>query len=411
MPKIARELTAVEVRNIAAPGLHAAGGVAGLYLQVAPPARSWILRVKIGSRRRDVGLGGFPTVTLAQAREKARAARERVAQGHDPVDDKKAARSALVASQAAAKTFKECALAYIDSHAPSWRNAKHAQQWSNSLATYAYPVLGSMLVRDIEKEHVLHVLTPIWRTKTETASRLRGRIELVLSYAMQAGFRPESLNPARWKGGLDALLPARSKVATTQHHAALDVDHVGRFMQQLRDAEGIGARALEFAVLTAARSGEVRGATWAEIDLSAKVWTIPADRMKAGREHRVPLSASVVALLKSLPRDSSQPLVFTGPMGRKLSDMTLTAVLRRMGLQVTAHGFRSTFRDWAGERTNHPREVIEHALAHQLRDKAEAAYARGTLFDRRRRLMDDWGKFCDAPAASSATVFTLKAGR
>lgn len=409
MPKLAKELSALEVNRLNTAGLHAVGGVTGLYLQVDPPARSWILRIKIGNKRRDIGLGGYPSVTLAKSREKAREAREQVALGIDPIEARGAALRALKAAQSAAKTFRQCTAAYIEAHESGWRNAKHAQQWLNTLKTYAFPVLGDMLVKDIEKQQVLDVLTPIWTTKTETASRLRGRIESVLSYAIQAGYRPEGLNPARWKGGLDNLLSAPSKVSTIEHHPALPIDDIGAFMLRLRQADGMGARALEMAILTATRSGEVRGARWSEMDLDAKVWTIPASRMKAGREHRVALSSDAVALLKKLDRVEDNDTVFVAPRGGVLSDMTLTAVLRRMDLtDITVHGFRSTFRDWAGERTSHPREVIEHAMAHQLKDKAEAAYARGDLFDKRRRLMDDWAKFCAVPIVKGSTVVAMK---
>jgi Arm DNA-binding domain len=276
MPKLAKEKGALEVSKLTAPGLHFVGGVAGLGLQVTPGgARAWTLRVSIAGRRRDMGLGAYPAVTLAMARDKAREARELIRRGVDPIERQREAQSALRAAVASALTFKETAKAYMVAHETGWKNLKHAQQWRNTLETYAYPVMGDLLVRDVQKEHVLAVLRPIWTEKNETASRLRGRIELVLSYAMQAGYRPEGLNPARWKGGLDKLLAAPSKVAKAEHHPALPVAQAGEFMQRLRAAEGIGARALEFAILTAARSGEVRGATWAEIDLHSQVWTVP----------------------------------------------------------------------------------------------------------------------------------------
>ena len=280
--------------------------------------------------------------------------RELIRQGIDPIERQRAAQSALRAAVASALTFRRCAESYMQVHEAGWKNAKHAQQWRNTLDQYAYPVIGDLLVRDIEKSHVLQILRPIWISKTETASRLRGRIELVLSYAMQAGYRPDGLNPARWRGGLDKLLPAPSKVAKAGHHPAVPVGEVGEFMEQLRAADGMGARALEFVLLTAARSGEVRGALWPEFDLREKVWTIPAERMKAGREHRVPLSDAALALLTALPRDAGNELVFPGPKGGALSDMTLTAVMRRMGMAAVPHGLRSTFRDWAAERTKLP---------------------------------------------------------
>ncbi|MBT9521918.1 MAG: integrase arm-type DNA-binding domain-containing protein [Dechloromonas sp.] len=406
MARKAKELSALEVNRLTAPGLHFVGGVAGLSLQVsASGARSWILRATVGTRRRDIGLGGFPDVTLAGAREAARAARNKIKEGIDPVDESKAKRSALVASQAAAITFGEAAAKFIAAHEAGWKNAKHAAQWTSTLETYAFPTIGKIRVSDVETAHVITILEKIWTTKTETASRLRGRIESVLDWATVRGYR-KGENPARWKGHLDMLLPARAKVQKVEHHAALDYREAGAFMAELAKVEGMGARALEFAILTVARSGEVRGATWAEIDEKAGIWTIPAGRMKAEKEHRIPLASTALALLAKLPRIAGTDLIFPNSNEKPsaLSDMTLTAVLRRMGRQVTAHGFRSTFRDWAGETTAYPREVIEHALAHQLKDKAEAAYARGTLFDKRRRLMADWAKHCATVATTSSVT-------
>jgi integrase len=357
-----------------------------------------------------MGLGGYPDVPLADAREKARRARDLISQGIDPIEQARSARSALRAAQAKAVTFANATRAYIETHETGWRNAKHALQWRTTLETYAFPVVGELLVRDIDKEHVLAILQPIWKTKTETASRLRGRIEKVLSYCMQAGYRSEGLNPARWKDNLDLLLGARSKVAKPTHHRALPVGEIGAFMTRLREAEGIAARALEFAILTAARSGEVRGATWAEIDLRTATWTIPGARMKAGREHRVPLSGAAVKLLKGLPGGAKVDVVFQAPRGGQLSDMTLTAVLRRMQVAAVPHGFRSTFRDWVSEQTAYPNEVAEMALAHTIGDKVEAAYRRGDLFEKRRNMMNDWATFCARPE-EKAKVFTLSSSR
>jgi integrase len=290
-------------------------------------------------------------------------------------------------------TFEQAAGSYIAAHESGWRNAKHAQQWRNTLASYAYPKIGALMVRNVELAHILAVLEPIWAERTETATRLRGRIEQVLDWATARGYR-DGLNPARWRGHLDKLLARPSKVAVTEHHAALPFIEVGNFMQRLGEAKGMGARALEFAILTAARSGEVRGATWTEIDLKAAVWTIPGVRMKMGREHRVPLSPPAIALLIALPRMVGTDLVFPAPRGGVLSDMTLSAVVRRMRVTAVPHGFRSTFRDWASERTNYPRDVAEMALAHTISNKVEAAYRRGDLFEKRRRLMADWATFC-----------------
>ncbi len=284
-----------------------------------------------------------------------------------------------------------------------WKNIKHGDQWRNTLATYAYPVIGSLIVSSVEQDHILRILEPIWTTKTETASRLRGRIENILDYATVCRYRKGD-NPARWRGHLDKLLAKPSKVAKVKHHAALPYAETSVFMADLRLQAGMGARTLEFAILTAARSGEVRGATWAEVDMEQAVWNIPVERMKADREHRIPLSDAALGLLRLLPRIDGSELLFPNTKGTVLSDMTLTAVLRRMGRQITVHGFRSTFRDWAGETTAYPREVIEHALAHLLKDKAEAAYARGTLFDKRRRLMADWAKYCSNITVSASVI-------
>lgn len=407
MARKARELSALEVSRLTAPGRHTVGGVAGLAMQVTDTgARSWILRVMVGGKRREMGLGGFPDVTLAGAKEAARTARALIDQGIDPVAERQAKRSALAAAIASTMTFNEASMRYIAAHEAGWKSAKHAAQWRNTLETYAFPIIGKIAVADVETAHVMRVLEPIWPTKTETASRLRGRIENVLDWATVRGFRKGD-NPARWRGHIEHLLAARAAVQKTEHHAAMDYREVGAFMALLRQQEGMGARALEFAILCASRSGEVRGATWSEIDLEARVWTIPEERMKAGKEHRIPLPDEALALLDALPRIDGANLVFPSTKNTELSDATLTGVIKRMGLVVTAHGFRSSFRDWAGETTAYPREVIEHALAHQLKDKAEAAYARGSLFDKRRRLMADWAKFCTT-VGNAASVTPIR---
>lgn len=396
MPKKAKELSALEVRNLSEPGTHFVGGVAGLVLKVKDTgAKSWVLRAIVGSKRRDYGLGGFPDVTLAAAREAARAARAKIKSGIDPIDEARQARSALKATQAAAITFQKAAEAYISAHKDGWRNEKHTKQWTATLTTYAYPAIGNLLVQDIGLPQVLTVLEPIWKTKTETASRLRGRIEQILDWATARGYR-EGLNPARWRGHLDKLLPKPSKVARVEHHDALPVSEVGTFMAALRKQESIGAKALELVILTAARSGEVRGARWSEVDLDNGLWVVPGHRMKAGKEHRVPLSDAAITLLRSIPRHAETDLIFVGAKGGQLSDMTLSAVIRRMRAPCVPHGFRSTFRDWAAECTNYPSEMAEMALAHTISDKVEAAYRRGDLFEKRRKMMADWAAYCSA---------------
>ena len=406
MARKAKELGALEVGRLDKPGLHFVGAVAGLALQITDSgARSWVLRVMVGGKRREMGLGGFPDVTLAGAKEAARTARAKIKEGIDPIEDNKAKRSALQAARSASITFSEAAQTYISVMEAEWTNDKHAAQWRNTLSTYAFPVMGNIYVRDIEQSHVMRVLEPIWNTKTETATRLRGRIENVLDWARVRGYRTGE-NPARWRGHLDMVLATPGKIQKVEHHPALPFDDLGAFMALLRQVEGMGARALEFAILTAARSGEVRGATWAEVDLNDASWTIPASRMKAKREHRAALNEEAVTLLNSLPRTGD--LIFPNVKGTILSDMTLTAVLKRMGRSdITAHGFRSTFRDWCSEKTNYPRDVAEMALAHSIGDKVEAAYRRGDLFEKRRRLMREWGKF-SSKAQMAGEVIPLK---
>lgn len=403
MARKAKELSALEVGRLNTPGLHFVGGVTGLAMQVtASGARSWILRAMVGGKRREMGLGGFPDVTLAGAKEAARAARIKIKDGIDPIEDAKSKRSALSAIRAASMTFNEAAIAYIAVMEIEWTNSKHASQWRNTLTTYAYPIIGNIFVREIEQSHIMRVLEPIWLTKTETATRLRGRLEKILNWAGARGYRSGD-NPARWRGHLDVLLPTPGKVQKIVHHPALPFDELGGFMAKLRQQDGIGVRALEFAILTAARSGEVRGATWGEVNLPEAVWIIPASRMKAKREHRVALNAEAVALLEYLPRTSD--VIFPNRKGGVLSDMTLTAVLRRMERgDITAHGFRSTFRDWCSERTNYPRDVAEMALAHTIGDKVEAAYRRGDLFEKRRLMMRDWGKFSGMVTTAAEVV-------
>lgn len=408
MPKLPEPLGPLAVSRLTRPGLHAVGGVPGLALQVlASGGRTWILRVMIGNRRREMGLGGYPGVTLAMAREAAREARDMIRRGIDPIESARAARAALKVEPTVSYTFKAAAEAYIASHEAGWKNPKHRDQWTATLKNYAYPVMGKLDVSAIELPHVMRVLEPIWIRKTETAKRLRGRIEMVLDWAGARGFR-SGPNPARWRGHLDKLLAKPSKVHRITHHRALPIDEMAQFMTQLRAAEGTGARALEFAILTAARSGEVRGATWKEIDLDARIWTISAARMKAAREHRAPLSRAAVAVLTAMPSGRPDAYVFKAAHGGRISDMTISAVLRRLEVDAVPHGFRSTFRDWAAERTTYPNEVAEMALAHAVGNKVEAAYRRGDLFEKRLAMMDDWADFCFGHSQQVARLGTIE---
>jgi integrase len=379
-------------------------------MQITPKGgRSWVLRAMVGTLRRDIGLGGYPGVTLSQARDKAREARAKIENGIDPVEERKAIKAALAASQRRGLTFAKAVERCLEAKLDAFRNAKHRQQWENTLATYATPDLGNMLVQDITTQDVLRVLQPIWMDKTETASRLRGRIETVLSWATVAGHRTGD-NPARWAGNLKELLPPPSKVANEGNHPALALQDAPRWFAALQTREGFGARALEFAALTASRSQEVRGALWDEIDLDKALWIIPGARMKMDKEHRVPLSARAVALLKALPKLKDNPLVFPAARGGTLSDMTLSATMKRMHETDMAqggrgfidrtskrpavpHGLRSTFRDWAVEMTSYPGDMAEVALAHRISNAVEASYRRGDMIEKRRRMMADWAEF------------------
>jgi integrase len=389
------KLAAVSLNKLA-DGWHGDGG--SLYLFVRGASKAWVFRYRgQDGRRKHMGLGSIRSVSLARARELARELRSRLKDPANPVDPLQARRDDEKARQVeAAKsiTFAAAAEAYIEAHKSSWSNPKHVQQWVNTLTTYAGPIFGALPVNAVDTALVMRCLEPLWQTKQETASRLRGRIEAVLDWATVRGSRSGD-NPARWRGHLDKLLAPRKK--NQKHHAALDFKQLPAFMTDLRKRDGFAARALEFAILTAARSGEVRGATWSEIDFEEKLWIVPGSRMKAGKEHRVPLSDAAMAILTAMPRQEDAPdsLIFTSPIGGKLSDMALGAVLTRMEVAVTAHGFRSTFRDWSAERTSHQSEVIEMALAHTIRNQVEAAYRRGDLLEKRRQLMDDWANFCD----------------
>jgi integrase len=402
-------LTTKSIAKLKEPGRYGDGH--GLYLQVLSPAnRSWLFRYERNGRgERWMGLGPLHTIDLTEARERARKARQQLLDGIDPLDARAAERTQRVLEAARTITFEKAAQSYFDAHERKWRNAKHRAQYLSSLKTYAFPKIGSLPVAAIDVSLVLKVIEPIWQEKTETANRVRGRIESVLDWATVRGYRAGD-NPARWKGYIENVLPSRSAIQKPIHHAALAFDDLPEFMVALRQRDGVAARALEFTILTAARTGEAIGATWKEIDLTEKVWTVPAGRIKGGREHRVPLSDRVREILGELPREKNNPFVFIGPRKDGLSNMAIASVLSRMDRgDITVHGFRSTFRDWAAERTNYPNHVVEMALAHVVGDKVEAAYRRGDLFAKRVRLMADWARFCTtAPAQVTAKVVPMR---
>ena len=397
MAKTVRRLTTLQIGRQLSPGMHADG--AGLYLQVSESgAKSWIYRYSIHGKGREMGLGSLTAVSLADARNKAAACRALRQDGIDPIQNRKAERAQAALADARAITFREAAERYIEAHRAGWKNPRHEIHWRNTLTTHAFSVIGEVSVAAIDKALVLKVLEPIWTSKPETASRVRNRMEMILDWARSLDLR-DGENPARWRGHLRFLLPPQSKVRRVEHFAALDYHEIPAFMAQLREHQSIGAAALEFTILTAARTAETLGATHDEIDLAQKVWTIRAERMKMAKEHRVPLSARALMLLHGVPTIAESELVFPGMGGGgALSNMAMAAVLQRVGRSdITVHGFRSTFRDWAAERTNYPSEVVEMALAHAVGNKVEAAYRRGDLFEKRRRLMADWATFCNTP--------------
>lgn len=393
---MARPINKLSVRwiesNKREPGYYADG--AGLYLQIKGASgsltRSWIFRYTRVGKTHDIGLGAYLNVSLELARKKATDLRAALGRGEDPL----ALRVAEKAKAAARLTFAQCAEQYIETNRAGWKNPKHADQWKSTLETYAYPAIGKLDVGHVDTPHVLSILSPIWQTKNETASRVRGRIERVLAWATTRKLR-EGDNPARWTHHLDTILPAPGQVQKKTHHEALPYLEAGEFIQDLRKQVGVTPLALEFTILTVARTNEVISATWDEFDLDQKFWTIPAGRMKAKKEHRIPLGERTLEILTEMDKVRDSDFVFPGWKAKTgLSNMAMLQLLKRMDRpDLTVHGFRSTFRDWAGETTSHPREVIEHALAHQLKDKAEAAYARGTLFDKRRALMNAWDAY------------------
>ena len=419
MARQTNKLTTQKVKSLKDPGLYADGG--NLYLQIGPSGgKAWLFRYMFEGKARNMGLGPANLVSLADARNAAREAKTMLQMGKkDPRKERDAVIAKRKAEEQQGKTFRVAAAECIEAKKPEWKNAKHAAQWSATLETYAYPFIGDLDVRDIGVPQVLKVLTPIWTSKTETASRVRMRIEAVLNYCRE--LRNGAANPAEWRGNLETKLAKPNKVKKSKSHPALPFGRMCEFLTEIQKQEGAGPAALEFQIYCAARPGEVRFAKWSEIDLAAKVWHIPAERMKAEKPHEIPLCRAALELLKKLPKFDDCEFVFTADGKKPISENTANEVIKRMNGEAptwidprqgnapaVAHGFRSSFRDWAGETTNFAREVVEHALAHQLKDKAEAAYARGTLFEKRRALMDSWATFCNTKP-KQATVTTIKA--
>lgn len=401
------KLTAMAVSKAKEPGLYSDGG--NLYLQITPKGvRSWLLRYMIDGEAQIMGLGALHSVSLAEARERAGECRRLISAGINPRDAREDDKNKLRVALARGKTFKQCAEAYIEAHEASWSNAKHRWQWENTLERFVYPVFGDLPVQDVDVTLVMKVIDPIWKTKTETASRLRGRIESILDWAHVREYRSGE-NPARWRGRLENLLPARSKIQKVEHHPALPYDEVSAFIAALSHQAGLAAYALQLTILTATRTNEMLNAAWDEFDLKNKVWVIPADRMKMKKEHRVPLSEPALKLLKQLQEAKISDYVFPGNRGKPLSNTAMLMLLRRMERNdITVHGFRSSFRDWCAEQTNFAREVSEAALAHAIGDKVEAAYRRSDLFDKRRLLMNEWARYCMQPKTGKTKVLKIR---
>jgi len=391
------KLNPKQVENLTDPGTYEDGD--GLRLVIKKTGRKyWVMRFQLNGKRRDMSLGAYTDVSLKAARSKTAIHRERISNGIDPIDaannEREAKQTTALIEAAKQIKFDSVAADYIAAHRPGWKNAKHAQQWENTLNTYASPFIGELSPGEITTEQVLRVLQPIWTVKPETASRVRNRIELVLDAAKARRLR-EGENPARWRGHLDKLLPKREKVQAVKHHPALPWSELPAFMAKLNKLDKVTFKAMQMTILTACRTSEVLGATWDEVDLEARVWAVPAERMKMRKEHRVPLSDALVELLEQLPRYEDNQHLFPGmKTGKPLSNMAMLMGLRHIKrTDLTMHGFRSTFRDWAGECTPHPRDVCEQALAHSLGNAVEAAYRRGDLFEKRRTLMDDWAHY------------------
>jgi integrase len=408
MARSGNKLSAVAISKLKKRGVYGDGH--GLYLQVSEGGtKAWLFRFMQNGRARKMGLGPLHTVSLAEARDDALACRKQLREGIDPIEARKAKKAAVRAEEARQMTFRQCGAKYIEANKVGWKNAKHAAQWPSTLEAHVYPKLGDLPIDKIEVAHVMKVVEPLWTSRPETASRVRGRIETIIDWATARGYR-KGENPARWKGHLQSLLPPRNKVASVKHLAALPYAELPSFMGRLRELPGIEGRALEFAILTAARSGEVIHARWPEIDLAARMWIIPPGRMKRHREHRVPLSDRALEILEGLAREGD--FVFIGyRAGKPLSEGALLKTLERMGrTEITVHGMRSTFRDWASEQTAYPSEMCEMALAHAVSNKVEAAYRRGDMLEKRRRLMADWASYCASPAKpTSDKVVGLRA--
>ena len=399
-------LTAKRVERTKTPGRYRCGLVKGLLLQISESgAKSWVLRYELNGRERMMGLGSAADFTLKEARERARAARQLLADGHDPLDAKREARAA-----AKALTFRVAAQRYFDQHEAKWKSASHRDQFLASLRAYAFPQFGDMDVAAIALADVLRAIEPIWITKAVTADRVRNRVEAVLDWCVVRGHRPPGTNPARWKGHLAQLLPATRKVAPIEHHAAMDYRAVPAFLAELRECDhSVAGQALEFTILTAGRAGEVLGARRGEIDLGEATWTIPGSRMKSRREHRVPLSGRAIDLLRELPREDRNDHVFVGSQaGRGMSKMSMRRVMQRLQHRESVHGFRAAFRSWAAAETNFPREVCERALAHVVGSQTERAYERGDSFAKRRKLMEAWSRFVSSPARSGADIVPIR---
>jgi len=430
MPKIAKPLSDLQVRRITRVGWHAVGGVAGLLLQVRKPTnegaqmpRSWILRIKVGEQRQPIGLGSYPQVSLAVAREQAAKLVVEAKQGVNLKAKKRALRSSLLSAAAKNKTFKECAEAYMDAHSSDYTSDKHRKQWPATLVTYAYPVIGNMLVSDIVMRDVRNVLEQetaidkntkgkLWYVKTETAKRLLGRIKTVLDYATVNEYR-SGTNPAQWTGHLSTQLPSPKRLQKKEHHPAVPYQQIGDFMSKLRSNPSLSAKALEFLILTAVRSGSVRQAEWEEVDLDKALWTIPAEHTKARQEHRVPLQPQAIQLLKSIPKLAGSNLIFPSRTGKALSDMAFSQLMRGMRergeltVEAVPHGFRSTFRDWAAEQTAYSDEIRKAASGHTVGDAIKEAYQRTDLLDKRRKLMNEWSRFLDQTGANAGNTITL----